>query len=168
MTAFSPFLLPVTLLAVAGSGLVAGLLFAFSNFVMKALTRLPAQQGMHAMQLINVTIINRGFLLLFLGTALLCAFLLLASLLQWQSPAALWLLIGSAFYLLGPLGITMAFNVPLNNALAATESTSPDAAREWASYVAKWLRWNHVRTLMAIAAILFLTFAASQIPGVNP
>ncbi len=167
MPALTQYLLSATLLAVAGSGLVAGLLFAFSNFVMKALTRLPAQQGIHAMQLINVTIINRGFLFVFLGTALLCAFLLPASLLQWQNPAAPWLLIGSAFYLLGPLGITMAFNVPLNNALAATKWTSPEAAREWASYVAKWLCWNHVRTLMAIAAILFLTFAASQFPGVS-
>ena len=58
MSLFARYILPITVLAAVGSGLMAGLLFAFSNFVMKALTRLPPEQGMAAMQLINVTIIN--------------------------------------------------------------------------------------------------------------
>jgi uncharacterized membrane protein len=50
MSLFAPYILPITVLAAVGSGLMAGLLFAFSNFVMKALTRLPPEQGMAAMQ----------------------------------------------------------------------------------------------------------------------
>lgn len=42
----------------AGAGLVTGLLFAFSNFVMKVFADLPNEQGMVTMQRVNETIIN--------------------------------------------------------------------------------------------------------------
>lgn len=157
------YLLPITLVAAVGSGLVAGLLFAFSNFVMRALSQLKPDQGMTAMQLINVAILNPAFLFLLLGTALLCGFLLLYSLWHWQSRAAAWLLAGACFYLVGMLGVTLAFNVPLNNRLAAIEPSAVNAAEAWLSYVIQWLRWNHVRTVMSIAAALSLTYAASHI-----
>lgn len=43
----------VTLIAALGCGLVAGVFFAFSSFVMPALKRLPPAQGISAMQSIN-------------------------------------------------------------------------------------------------------------------
>ena len=163
MSFLTPYLLPITVLAAVGVGLMAGLLFAFSNFVMKALTQLAPAQGMRAMQLINVTILNPVFLLLFLGTALLCVLILLHALMHLQSPASVWLLAGTALYLLGTVGVTMALNVPLNNLLAAVEPTTSKAAELWPSYVAQWLRWNHVRTLMSVASALSLTYAAAEI-----
>lgn len=59
----------LTLFAAIGSGLMAGIFFAFSVFVMTALNRLPPAQGIAAMQFINVTILNPLFLLTFMGTA---------------------------------------------------------------------------------------------------
>ncbi len=44
----------LTLLAALGCSMMAGVFFAFSAFVMKALARLPAEQGVAAMQAINV------------------------------------------------------------------------------------------------------------------
>ncbi len=41
--------------AVLGSGLVAGIFFAFSSFVMRALGQLRENQGIAAMKAINVT-----------------------------------------------------------------------------------------------------------------
>ena len=38
------------------------------------------------------------------------------------------------------------FNVPMNDALASLSPTSPDRAARWASYLADWTTWNHVRT----------------------
>ena len=55
-----------------GCGLMAGTFFAFSVFVMSALARLPAPQGIAAMQSINITVINPVFMLVFMGTALTC------------------------------------------------------------------------------------------------
>ena len=163
MSLFAQYILPMTVLAAVGSGLMAGLLFAFSNFVMKALTRLPAEQGMAAMQLINVTIINPVFLLLFLGTAVLCAVLALYAVLQRQSTPTVLLLVGCVCYLVGTVGVTMAFNVPLNNVLAGSKAAISVAPDVWPSYVKAWLGWNHVRTLLSFAAAVSLTFAATQV-----
>jgi uncharacterized membrane protein len=163
MSLLARYILPMTALAAVGSGLMAGLLFAFSNFVMKALTRLPAEQGMAAMQLINVTIVNPMFLLLFLGTGVLCVVLALYAIRQQQSTTTVLLLLGSAFYLAGTVGVTMVFNVPLNNALAGSKAAVSVAQDVWPSYVKAWLFWNHVRTFVSFAAAVSLTFAATQV-----
>jgi len=52
-------LVPLTLLAALGSGLVGGVFFGFSGFVMKALVRLRPGQGIAAMQSINVVAVTR-------------------------------------------------------------------------------------------------------------
>jgi hypothetical protein len=48
-------------IAAIGSGLVAGVFFAFSSFVMPALARIRPEHGIVAMQSINLTVINPGF-----------------------------------------------------------------------------------------------------------
>jgi len=65
------FLLP--LVSALGSGLMAGVFFAFSAFIMNALARLPAAQGIAAMQSINIVVLNFWFGSVFFGTALICA-----------------------------------------------------------------------------------------------
>jgi len=62
------------------------------------------------------------------------------------------LLAGAALYLIGTFLVTLACNVPRNNALAAVARAQPDAAAHWASYLAGWTAWNHVRTAAALAA----------------
>jgi uncharacterized membrane protein len=73
-------LVVLTFLSALGSGLIAGVFFAFSAFVMTALGRLPPDQGMAAMQSINVAVLNPWFFAAFFGTAALCAVLAIASL----------------------------------------------------------------------------------------
>ena len=53
--------------AVLGSGVVAGFFFAFSVCVM--LARLAPAEGIHAMQAINVVVLNPWFFTAFFGTA---------------------------------------------------------------------------------------------------
>jgi uncharacterized membrane protein len=57
----------------------------------------------------------------------------------------------------------MIVNVPLNNRLAATDTAAMDAAKVWTDYVDRWVRWNHLRTLMGIVAALSFTLAASYL-----
>jgi len=58
-------LLPtLVFLAAIGSGVVGGVFFAFSNFVMAALAHLAPAEGIHAMQAINVTVLNRTYTVL--------------------------------------------------------------------------------------------------------
>ena len=70
------------------------------------------------MQSINAVILNPVFLAVFFGTAALCAFAMLSLLWTWGDPGALWRMLGGGLYLAGGLLVTMARNVPLNQALA--------------------------------------------------
>jgi uncharacterized membrane protein len=78
---------------------------------------------------------------------------------SWHEPRAVYLLAGSLLYLVGTVGVTMSFNVPLNNALAAVSPDNPEGARLWRHYLARWTAWNHVRTGTALAAATALTIA---------
>ncbi|MGC1395742.1 MAG: anthrone oxygenase family protein [Coleofasciculaceae cyanobacterium] len=147
------------LFAALGCGLIAGVFFAFSTFVMSALARLEPAQGIAAMQSINITVINPWFMTAFLGTAAACLFLAISSLLKWHQPSAAYLLLGSLLYLVGTFGVTMIGNVPLNEALAKVNPESTDGANLWASYLTNWTMWNHLRTVAALAAAASFTIA---------
>jgi uncharacterized membrane protein len=152
------FLFALTFLAALGCALVAGIFLAFSSFVMKALAGISPPAGIAAMQAINGVVINPGFLGLFMGTALACAVLLVDAVMHWQAAGALCLVAGSIFYIVGTFGVTMAFNVPRNNALARLDPASPEAAGFWRGYVAGWTMWNHVRTMAALVAAGLLVY----------
>jgi uncharacterized membrane protein len=147
------------LLAALGCGLVAGVFFAFSTFVMPALARLQSAQGIAAMQSINITAINPLFMLALFGTAILCLLLAISSVMKWHQPGAAYLLIGSLLYLVGTVLVTIVFNVPLNDALAVVKPDSTDGASLWTRYLTDWTFWNHVRTIAALAAAAALTLA---------
>jgi uncharacterized membrane protein len=149
----------LTLCAVLGCGLMAGVFFAFSTFIMRALARLQPAQGIAAMQSINRTVINPWFLGVFLGTAAVCILLAGAALWQWQQPGTVYLLAGSLLYLIGTVLVTMVFNVPMNEALANVDPASNDASSHWASYLARWTAWNHVRTAAAVLGTASFTLA---------
>jgi uncharacterized membrane protein len=149
----------VTLVSALGCGLVAGVLFAFSAFVMNALARLPPAQGIAAMQSINIAVINPWFMATFLGTAAACVLLAVVSLFRWHKPGAAYLLAGSLLYLVGTLLVTILFSVPRNDALAVVDPASADGAGTWAGYITSWTIWNHVRTAAALAAAASLTMA---------
>jgi uncharacterized membrane protein len=149
----------VTLISALGSGLMAGFFFAFSVSVMTALGRLPPAQGIAAMRSINVVVINPVFLIAFFGTAVACVAVAISALSTWHRPGAAYLLAGGLLYLVGSFLVTIAFNVPRNNALAAVDPASAAGAALWASYLTAWTAWNHVRTAAALAAAASLTVA---------
>jgi uncharacterized membrane protein len=144
------FFLP--LIATLGCGLVAGVFFAFSAFVMRALARRPAHEALTAMQAINVTVLNPWFLGVFLGTGMVCAAALAHAVTLWPSRSAALLTAGSLLYLLGTVLVTMTCNVPRNERLARLSAADPAAQSAWREYVDGWTRWNHVRTVASLAA----------------
>lgn len=136
--------------AALGAALNAGLFFIFSVCIMQALGRLEADEGISAMQSINRTIINPAFMAAFLGTALLSVAIVTVAILQWSDPNAApglgWAMAGGLVFLLGAIGVTLVFNVPLNNTLDRADPDSAEGATFWARYLDVWTRWNHVRT----------------------
>jgi uncharacterized membrane protein len=153
----------LTFVAALGSSLVAGIFFAFSNFVMRALGRILPAQGMAAMQSINVVVLNRWFFAVFFGTAVCCLALAISSFVRWQKPGAGYLLVGSLLYLIGTILVTIACNVPLNDALAAVDPSSADAGRVWTNFLKNWTKWNHVRTIAALAAAASFTLCLCRV-----
>jgi uncharacterized membrane protein len=149
----------VTLLAALGCALMAGLFFAFSVSVMRGLARIPPAAGIAAMQAINIVILNPVFGLVFFGTTAVCLIGAVAAIVQWDQPASTYMLGGGLLYLIGAFGVTVVFNVPRNNALAAVDAASPEGARVWAGYLVTWPAWNHVRAIASLAATAALIVA---------
>ena len=154
--------LVLTFISAIGSGLIAGFFLAFSIVVMKALGQQPPSQGIAAMQSINVVVLNPIFFTAFFGTAAACLVLAVSTVFTWQRPGAAYLLTGSLLYLVGTILVTILFNVPRNDALAAVEPTTIEAANLWTNYVSSWTAWNHVRTLAALAAAASFMIAFCQ------
>jgi uncharacterized membrane protein len=143
----------LTFIAALGSGLMAGLFFAFSNSVMAAFGRLPPANGIAAMNAINVTILNGVFFSVFMGTAIISAVLIVGWFFSWVPSGGAFALAASIVYLTGIIGVTMVFNVPMNDALAAVQQDSTEGVALWQDYLQRWTMWNHVRTLAGIGAV---------------
>jgi uncharacterized membrane protein len=152
----------LTGLAALGSGIISGVFFAFSTFVMTALRRISPPAGMAAMQQINVAVFNPWFGGVFFLTPLACLGLGLAALFGWGDLDRRALLAGSLAYLVGSFGVTMAFNIPRNEALAKVESDSPAGPAAWARFAPSWTSWNHVRTVASLAAAVLFVIALSK------
>jgi uncharacterized membrane protein len=146
-----------------GCGLLGGLYFAFSTFIMTALGRLDQAAGISAMNAINVDIVRSLFMPLFFGTTLASAILAVIALFRWNEPGSASMLVAGVVYALGMFVVTMVFNVPLNNALAGADPSSHGAAPLWARYLKEWTFWNHVRTIACLAAsALFIAAIAAR------
>ncbi len=139
------------------SGVLGGALFAFSSLVMPALERLDATAGISAMQSVNEVAARSVFIVPLLASG--------AGSVAVAAHAALTggegqpLRIAGAGLGLVAFAVTVAANVPLNDALASIRPGDPGAAGEWAAYGVAWTRWNHVRALAALASATLLALS---------
>ncbi|MCC5860078.1 MAG: DUF1772 domain-containing protein [Ectothiorhodospiraceae bacterium] len=140
----------VAVLLCIGAGTVGGVFFAFSTFVMTALSARPPAHGIGAMQQINRAVLNPMFLGVFLGSALLSVAAVVLAVITWSWAGAPFLLAAGVLYLLGSFAVTIGFNVPRNERLARLDAGSAEADAYWPAYVLEWTRWNHVRTVASI------------------
>jgi uncharacterized membrane protein len=140
----------LAIVAAVGAGVSGGVFFAFSTFVMKALGRLPAAEGISAMNAVNKAAPNPLFMIALFGTGAVGIALSVVALGHLDQNWAVYALTGNALYL-ACLMLTMAYHVPRNDALALVNPTGPGAAQAWAHYLSPWTAWNHVRTVTALA-----------------
>lgn len=153
----------VTTLATAlCCGLVAGVWFAFSAFVMGGLERLPSHQGIAAMQSINRVAVTPLFMTALFGTAVLCLGLAVWTVVAPEGRGAALVVGAGALYLIGTIGVTIVANVPLNNRLEALRPEDGAAPHEWDRYVSRWTAWNHVRGITSLGAAALLTIALTE------
>ena len=153
----------ITQAVAVGCGMMAGLYFAFSTFIMRSLAEIPGPQGILAMQSINRVILRSPFMALFFGTSLAGFGLAVWGMTRWNQSGGALLIAGGLIYVIGHFVATAAFNVPLNDALDVVDPVSAEAARVWAGYLDRWTLWNHVRTgACFVSCALFLGAAWSM------
>lgn len=145
------------ILLVVLTGLMAGIYFAFSTFIMKALNQLPSLQAAQAMNKINDIIVNTIFLPIFFGSTLWYAGMIVWALADWQSGRSLLVIIAGLTYILGMFVVTAFGNVPLNNKLKASASSDSSLKEYWKVYLRAWIQLNYLRTLSCITSCAVLT-----------
>lgn len=159
-------LLQVSILAYA---LVAGVFLAFSDFIMRSLALTGGVGGVEAMQVINREVFRWVFMALFLGMAGVSVLIAGYSWVALSGPAATLIGVAALVYLVGCFGVTVAFNVPMNEALAGMDLRSEVTQDYWVqSYVPRWTFWNSVRTgaaTLSAALLLFGLFWMKQSPS---
>lgn len=148
---------PVLTAAIVLGGLQAGTYYTWASGVMPGLSRVDDRTFVHAVQQMNVAIVNPVFLLSFLGAPALAA----AAILTTHGPARWWVVAGAGLAV-ATVVVTGALNVPLNDALAAAGPVDSirDLAAVRADFESAWRRWNVVRTLTSAASVACLAWAA--------
>jgi uncharacterized membrane protein len=145
----------VLIAATLATGLIAGLMYAFSIAMMPGLARTDDRTYVGVMQQLNKAILNGWFALSFGGAPLLTAAATVLHLGGGQGEVLPWAAASFALCV-AMLVITFGINVPLNKGLDASgdpAAANADPAAVRARFEARWLRWNHIRTLACIAAL---------------
>jgi uncharacterized membrane protein len=150
----------LVVLALLGSGLMAGVLYAFSGAVMAALGRIPSDEGIRAMQSINKSIINPLFIGSFIGTAVVSSVLFVLGALGHLGQSSIWFMAASLLYVVGTFLVTAGGNVPMNEKLDTMDPAAGDDY--WQFYLRNWTKLNHLRTLCAITACALFTIGLIQ------
>ena len=146
--------------SVIAFGLVAGVFLAFSDFIMRSLDKATAPAGVEVMQAINREVFRYVFMPLFLGMAAVSLVILGYAYLSLTGPAAVLSMFAAGLYLVGVFGVTVVFNVPLNNRLAALDHRSAEVLSFWSgTYRPRWTAWNSIRTIASAAAAACLLSA---------
>ena len=166
---------PLSLLALMLTGAIFGFFYAWACSTMWGLDTLPPEVAIAAMQGMNGSVRNAVFAPAFFGTG---PMLLLAAAVCWRegaAGAAQLMALAGVVYLVAGMGLTIAVNVPMNQALALMDPAAPDAAAVWAAYSRPWQWWNVVRTVasgvslgLAGSGLLVLGRQDSTVPASKP
>ena len=140
----------VIVLAALANGLQAGTYYTWASGVMPGLARTDDRTFVHAMQEMNVAIVNPVFLSSFLGAPVLAVLALVLA----EGDARPWA-IAAAVGAVATLVITIGGNVPLNNALDAARPVDEvsDHGAVRAAFESRWVRLNAVRALTSTVAL---------------
>ena len=139
------------------AGVTGGVYVAFSAMVLPALRTLPAADAVAAMQRINVAAVRPPFMALFFGGAALSVGLVVAELSTGPFTGRGLTRVLGASLALASFGLTVAANVPLNNALARVTPAGTGAAEGWQAFNDGWSRANLIRAGAAITGAALLT-----------
>ncbi|WP_299785773.1 anthrone oxygenase family protein [uncultured Marivita sp.] len=155
--------------AVLAYALVAGVFLAFSDFIMRSLSRTGGSGGVEAMQIINREVFRWVFMTLFLGLAVASLGIAAYGGIAVRGGPGTLMTLAGLVYLFGCFGVTLFFNVPMNEALARMSAAEDATCAYWTgTYLPRWTFWNTFRTLACVvsAALLLVALPALAPPSV--
>ncbi|MBF8187141.1 DUF1772 domain-containing protein [Nonomuraea sp. K274] len=132
--------LPLVTLVLHGA--LAGLFYAFSMSVMPGLNAVEPAQAEAAMRSVNRKILNPWLYVAFLGAPL-------AALAAGLLTGNVWFYAAAGVNFAGSFLVTVAVNVPMNNAINA--GTMP-----WKDYSPRWTGWNTLRAVASFASLVLV------------
>lgn len=145
-------------------GIMSGIFFLYSNTIMPGLGKTDDRTFVGAFQAIDSRIINPVFMLMFFGGLVVtgaAVFLHLGD--QFRSSLP-WLIAGLVLYVVVFLQ-TVAINVPLNDYIkGAGDPGEIDVAQVRREFNEnRWIRSNHIRTLLTLIAFGCLCWALVEL-----
>lgn len=137
----------LAMVAVVGSGLVAGVLFAVALSVLPALFALTPDRYVVTHRLLGRNWDPTMPVIVLATTAASGVAAYLST-----DPVARWLFAAGALLLLGVSGVSHLANVPINRRVKAADPG--DLASDWQDPRPLWRRWHLLRTALAAAGLL--------------
>jgi len=139
--------------SIIACAVVGGVFLTFSDFVMRSLNSANTASGIEVMQVINREVYRYVFMTLFLGLSAFSLFVIFYAGITLSGSTAVLVIMAGAIYLVGVFGVTVLFNVPMNNMLATLDYSTLEAVSYWKNtYLPDWTFWNSVRTMACVAS----------------
>jgi uncharacterized membrane protein len=147
----------VLIAATVLTGLAAGAIALYAHTIMPGLKKADDRTFVGAFQSMDRAIINPWFMTTFFGALVLIGVAAILHSGPGRRPVLPWLVAAFILYLAAVI-ITMAVNVPLNDALkTAGDPSRIDVAQVRAAFSeAKWAAWNYVRAITTLGAFVIL------------
>lgn len=145
--------------AILAYALVGGVFLVFSDFIMRSVAMTAGHGGVEAVQVINREVFRWVFMALFLGMATVSLIIAGCGAFGISGSAGTLIMTAGLVYLFGCFGVTVFFNVPINEALVGMETSLGKTLDYWLqTYVPRWTFWNSVRTVASAASAALLLF----------
>jgi uncharacterized membrane protein len=138
-------MLVLALITLVLHGALTGLFYSFSMSVMPGLNAIDPAQAEAAMRSINRKILNGWLFIAFIGSPLAA---LVAGFLA-DGMAATWFFAAAGVNFAGSFLVTVAINVPMNNALDARTMS-------FKAYSPRWTAFNTLRTVACAASLVLV------------
>ena len=152
--------------AVLAYAFVGGVFLAFSDFIMRSLANTGGVGGVQAMQIINREVFRWVFMTLFLGLVPISLIIIGYAATHSDGLATSLMALAGLIYIFGCFGVTVFFNVPMNEALAGMEHSQSATQDYWTrAYIPRWTFWNTVRMLACAVSAILLLFGLSLLPN---
>lgn len=166
----SSALTALALLSLLLVGAISGFFYAWICSTMWGLDAADPAIAIAAMQAMNASVRNAVFAPAFFGTPVVLIVSALVAWAQRRRRSAGAFLGAGLVYLLGGLVLTIAVNVPMNEALALVEIPDDTAAAQeiWREYSGSWQVWNIARSLASGVALTLTGLALMHLKEAGP